>query len=111
MQLDDGKPRSSQVVRHRAVKSRPEKPTAVKRTYRPRSDVPAEKEPFVGHVNPRLATTGAPGSEEKIVVLTARYAAGLPLWHDDDRLSHEAQCMKNMLDRLAPDEDDTDDDD
>lgn len=33
--------------------------------------------------------TGAkPGSEDKVRMLTARYAAGIPLWHNQDCYDH-----------------------
>lgn len=36
------------------------------------------------------ASTGAlPGSEEKLTVLADRAEQGLPLWHDEDRLTYE----------------------
>ena len=39
-------------------------------------------------VTPDNATAAKPGSEEKVVMLAARYAAGLPLWHDEDCVDH-----------------------
>ena len=35
-------------------------------------------------VGPGAPTAAKPGSEEKVMMLAARYAAGLPLWHNDD---------------------------
>lgn len=35
-------------------------------------------------VDPSSPTSAAVGSEEKLLMLAARYAAGLPLWHDAD---------------------------
>lgn len=36
-----------------------------------------------------LGPTGAkPGSEDKVRMLTARYAAGVPLWHGEDCYDH-----------------------
>jgi hypothetical protein len=36
-----------------------------------------------------LSPTGAkPGSEDKVKMLAARYAAGVPLWHDSDCYDH-----------------------
>lgn len=36
-----------------------------------------------------LNPTGAkPGSEDKVRMLAARYAAGVPLWHDEDCYDH-----------------------
>lgn len=41
-------------------------------------------------IDPLAPTSARPGSDEKINVLAARYAAGKPLWHPDDELSHRA---------------------
>ena len=35
-------------------------------------------------------TQAVPGTSEKLQVLAARIRAGLPLWHDDDRMDHES---------------------
>lgn len=35
-------------------------------------------------------TSARPGSRDKVAVLAARYAAGLPLWHHEDCLTHGA---------------------
>jgi len=39
-------------------------------------------------INPTKSTRARPGSEEKVLMLSARYAAGLPLWHDEDCYDH-----------------------
>lgn len=39
-------------------------------------------------IDPVKPTAARPGSEEKVVMLSARYAAGLPLWHDHDCYEH-----------------------
>lgn len=39
-------------------------------------------------IDPSSATVAKPGSEEKVVMLAARYASGLPLWHGSDRYDH-----------------------
>ena len=39
-------------------------------------------------VNPLSPTKAKPGSEEKVLMLAARYAAGMPLWHNDDCTDH-----------------------
>ena len=39
-------------------------------------------------IDPEEATVAKPGSEEKVVMLAARYAAGLPLWHNEDCVDH-----------------------
>tara|TARA_B100000029_G_scaffold508386_1_gene595134 strand:- start:706 stop:975 length:270 start_codon:yes stop_codon:yes gene_type:complete len=38
--------------------------------------------------NPFEKTGAKPGSEDKVQVLAARYAAGLPLWHEEDCVDH-----------------------
>lgn len=39
-------------------------------------------------VDPLHPTPAKPGSEAKVLMLAARYAAGLPLWHDRDCYDH-----------------------
>ncbi len=39
-------------------------------------------------VDPYIPTEAKPGSEDKVQMLAARYAAGLPLWHDSDCYDH-----------------------
>jgi hypothetical protein len=39
-------------------------------------------------VDPVRPTAAKPGSEAKVLMLAARYAAGLPLWHDHDCYDH-----------------------
>jgi hypothetical protein len=39
-------------------------------------------------VDPALPTRAKPGSEDKVLMLAARYAAGLPLWHNGDCMDH-----------------------
>lgn len=39
-------------------------------------------------IDPTKPTTAKPGSEEKVLMLAARYAAGVPLWHDKDCYDH-----------------------
>jgi hypothetical protein len=39
-------------------------------------------------INPQKSTKARPGTEEKVLMLSARYAAGLPLWHDSDCYEH-----------------------
>ena len=46
-----------------------------------------EELPLVG-VNPKAPTEAKPGSEDKVRMLAARYAAGVPLWHDSDCYDH-----------------------
>ena len=44
-------------------------------------------------VDPNRPTKARPGSSEKVLVLSARYAAGLPLWHSDDCYEHGPREM------------------
>lgn len=39
-------------------------------------------------IDPAQPTDAKPGSEDKVLMLAARYSAGLPLWHNDDRYDH-----------------------
>lgn len=39
-------------------------------------------------IDPIQPTLARPGSQEKVATLAARYAAGLPLWHEDDCYDH-----------------------
>jgi hypothetical protein len=39
-------------------------------------------------VVPSDPTDAKPGSDDKVLMLAARYAAGLPLWHTSDRYDH-----------------------
>ncbi len=39
-------------------------------------------------IDPGAPTTAKPGTEEKVLMLAARYAAGVPLWHDEDCYDH-----------------------
>ena len=55
-------------------------------------------------INPFKATHARPGSDEKVMMLSARYAAGLPLWHDSDCYDHgphETELM-GALEEAAP---------
>ena len=38
--------------------------------------------------NPFDKTEAKPGSEDRVQILAARYAAGLPLWHEEDCVDH-----------------------
>jgi hypothetical protein len=68
-------------------------------------------------INPVKSTKAKPGTEEKVLMLSARYAAGLPLWHDRDCYDHgpkESDLMGAMSDSLPqplplPESDDEDD--
>lgn len=53
-------------------------------------------------VDPGAPTAAKPGSEEKVMMLAARYAAGLPLWHSDDCYDHGPGSVGNLIvDSLA----------
>ena len=39
-------------------------------------------------INPGEPTPAKPGSNQKVIMLAARYAAGLPLWHTSDCYDH-----------------------
>jgi hypothetical protein len=50
---------------------------------------PFEEEDFEAlGVNPVEPTKAKPGSEDKVSMLAARYAAGLPLWNEQDCYDH-----------------------
>jgi hypothetical protein len=63
-------------------------------------------------IDPAMATEAKPGSEEKVQMLSARYAAGLPLWHDADCYDHgparnvDEEEPVNLVALLSDDEDD-----
>ena len=48
-------------------------------------------------VDPASPTAAKPGSEEKVMMLAARYAAGLPLWHNDDCYDHGPGSVGNLF--------------
>ena len=48
-------------------------------------------------VDPAGPTAAKPGSEEKVMMLAARYAAGLPLWHSDDCYDHGPGSVGNLF--------------
>ena len=41
--------------------------------------------------DPLAPTEAKPGSQDKVKTLAARYAAGIPLWHDSDCYDHGPQ--------------------
>ena len=48
-----------------------------------------EEEDFIAMgINPSGPTEAKPGSDDKVTMLAARYAVGLPLWHDSDCYDH-----------------------
>ena len=48
-------------------------------------------------IDPARPTEAKPGSEDKVLVLAARYAAGLPLWHTDDCCDHAPDRFSGLL--------------
>jgi hypothetical protein len=53
-------------------------------------------------IDPNKPTAAKPGSEEKVLMLAARYAAGIPLWHDSDCYDHgPGETMARLL-RQSP---------
>jgi hypothetical protein len=48
-------------------------------------------------VDPSAPTAAKPGSQEKVMMLAARYAAGLPLWHHDDCYDHGPGSVGNLI--------------
>lgn len=46
-------------------------------------------EPEDLHPSRYQATAAIPGTEEKLRILAERASAGLPLWHEADRLDYE----------------------
>lgn len=52
---------------------------------------------FTG-VDPLVPTGAKPGSQDKVKMLAARYAAGVPLWHDSDCYDHGPVGATSTLD-------------
>ena len=48
-------------------------------------------------IDPGAPTVAKPGSEEKVLMLAARYAAGVPLWHEKDCYDHSPGAMAARL--------------
>ncbi|VAX42011.1 hypothetical protein MNBD_PLANCTO02-710 [hydrothermal vent metagenome] len=48
----------------------------------------AEDKVLMEGVDPLDPTEAKPGSDDKVLMLAARYAAGLPLWHNSDCYDH-----------------------
>ena len=49
-------------------------------------------------IKPGSPTAAKPGSEDKVVMLAARYSAGLPLWHDGDCYDHGPIKLADSMD-------------
>jgi len=55
---------------------------------------PYEEEDFAAlGIDPLAPTAAKPGSEEKVLMLAARYAVGLPLWHNQDCIDHGPSAL------------------
>lgn len=48
-------------------------------------------------IDPGAPTVAKPGSEEKVLMLAARYAAGVPLWHEKDCYDHSPGAFPRMI--------------
>jgi hypothetical protein len=53
-------------------------------------------------INPHGPTTAKPGSPEKVMMLAARYAAGQPLWHNEDCYDHGPGERALRLQQMQP---------
>ncbi len=56
-----------------------------------------------------IPTEAKPGSEDKVKMLSARYAAGVPLWHDSDCYDHGPGSLNGDFDSTDDDLDLLDD--
>ncbi len=48
-------------------------------------------------IDPGAPTVAKPGSEEKVLMLAARYAAGVPLWHEKDCYDHSPGAISSLI--------------
>ena len=48
-------------------------------------------------IDPGAPTVAKPGSEEKVLMLAARYAAGVPLWHEKDCYDHSPGAIQGLI--------------
>jgi hypothetical protein len=48
-------------------------------------------------IDPGAPTVAKPGSEEKVLMLAARYAAGVPLWHEKDCYDHSPSSLSRLI--------------
>lgn len=66
-----------------------------RRAMESKFELPFELEDFSAQgIDPAAPTDAKPGSEEKVRMLAARYAAGLPLWHAEDRTDHGPEKLE-----------------
>jgi hypothetical protein len=56
-------------------------------------------------INPGHPTDAKPGSEDKVMMLAARYAAGMPLWHNEDCYDHAPVLDPELSEELSTDDD------
>lgn len=62
------------------------------------SDVTFEEIDFESlGIDPGAPTVAKPGSEEKVLMLAARYAAGVPLWHEKDCYDHSPGAIARLI--------------
>jgi hypothetical protein len=59
-------------------------------------------------VNPKAPTEAKPGSEDKVRMLAARYAAGVPLWHDSDCYDHGPTPVEFLGEGFASEDEEED---
>lgn len=65
-------------------------------------------------IDPTKPTSARPGTEDKVLVLQARYAAGVPLWHENDcgyGITDAQELKERNMQRLALEEDSDDHED
>jgi hypothetical protein len=55
-------------------------------------------------IDPHRPTEAKPGSEDKVMMLSARYAAGVPLWHDEDCYDHGPNATADFDEYFEEDE-------
>ncbi|SFH87446.1 hypothetical protein [Planctomicrobium piriforme] len=66
-------------------------------SYEDTQDLEFVEEFDFSNVDPLNPTGAKPGSEDKVRMLAARYAAGVPLWHDEDCYDHgPAEAVGNF---------------
>lgn len=66
---------------------------------------PARPDASLPRPEPTRSTAACPGTEEKILILSARYAAGVPLWNVEDRRGQgvdECERMESFLGEQRP---------
>ena len=56
----------------------------------------------VVELDPETPTMAAPGSMEKVMMLQARYVAGVPLWDEQDSNDHSQSALGGVASLLRP---------